>query len=75
MKGHWTCCMNEDKDGTCSTHNGFWHAKCKDSLCTDNMCGCLNCSHLCEYVGWKDHWSCCKSDNLFSECVNSVYKA
>jgi len=66
--GHWSCCMNEQKESDCSTHSGFWHLACYDKRCTKTMCSCNSCGGGCDYIGTKAHWSCCGNDILDSVC-------
>eukprot|EP01084_Bolivina_argentea_P279920 478628_1 len=74
MNGHWTCCMNENKDSNCNlTHTGFWHMKCVDSRCTDKNCYCKSCGGGCTYEGSKAHWSCCNKEAKDSTCTYHIY--
>jgi len=68
MKGHWSCCLNEEKDSFCNTvHTGFWHMACVGKGCTDTMCVCKSCGGGCTYVGSKGHWSCCNEEEYESK--------
>ena len=73
-KGHWSCCMNEDRDSCCNkSHTGFWHMACVDKRCTSKICYCNSCGGGCTYEGFKGHWSCCNSEDFGGKCINSPY--
>eukprot|EP00347_Sterkiella_histriomuscorum_P017822 403347849 len=74
MQGHWTCCLNEEKNSECNTHAGFWHAECYDRKCNDRLCYCNNCINSCQYVGRKGHWSCCLKDYKWAECTLTPFR-
>eukprot|EP01084_Bolivina_argentea_P116063 206292_1 len=75
MSGHWSCCMNEEKESFCNpTHTGFWHMKCVNDRCTERLCYCKSCGSGCTYIGNKEHWSCCNNEHLDSKCPKSPYK-
>eukprot|EP01084_Bolivina_argentea_P257716 434251_1 len=73
MNGHWTCCMNEDKNSFCNpTHTGFWHMKCSNT-CSTKYCFCNSCGKGCTYEGNEAHWSCCDSEQFVSKCTKELY--
>eukprot|EP01084_Bolivina_argentea_P035378 65629_1 len=74
MKGHWSCCMNQQKESYCNpTHTGFWHMKCIGNRCTEKLCYCKSCGHGCTYEGKEAHWSCCDNEDFNSKCSKSPY--
>ena len=76
MKGHYSCCMNEEKESYCnSVHSDFWHMACVDSRCTDKLCYCGSCGGGCTYEGSKGHWSCCNNEDFKAAyCPNSSFE-
>eukprot|EP01084_Bolivina_argentea_P132501 233834_1 len=74
INGHWTCCMNEDKNSVCHSrgHTGFWHMNCDSRYgCTDIVCKCGACGAGCKHKGKAAHWSCCYVEEFDKWCTKS----